>query len=885
MGKAEFLHRLAAELSTTPAVDSPHVIRFNASSLPSATTDITRNHHQIVDSVDSDTLVVMLVDNIDLVDANTREVILELAAGQSPRVVLFATAQESSIAALDYRPLEIRTLPPVTTAQTLDLLVHGHQRETSPQVAAILNRSLCGNPGMIVETALQLRPEQLAGNAELPDPLPPTPLVEEVVGASVAALDSTGRQILLLAALSVTDQTRLLCTAAHIDVDTFIRSDVCSLLTLNSGRFEISDPRVRAYVSAHASVSERTEAHHRLADALANEAGDEFSVWHRSVAAVEGHAALTKDLVTLSKRIFLRGDAVWAHEIAREAASHAPAHLTQSVEFLAGLTALHSGFVDDAVDWLNGVMRCDDTGWAAKALAPFIVSVTYARGYVPIDEVLKFVEQLQQQRPTATDSTDERLRSDVVAGLILAAGLSAERGNHTAARQLLERGEELGKGIRESVWLVAVARQWCAAFGLDPQEDRNIGTAPLALDGYAVLAGALGFAGNGEWAASSNLLSSSLLAFAPARRQAGRAGALAYAATPLLEAHLRVALALSEASLGHVVRAKTLLEDAAYDLPVRLPFAGLGVAALGRYSTLVDGTASTAGTALSQLLSHVDPSALHRENLVNEAIVASSANEVCEAAALMNLVCSNRAGSQLSAFELPAPDEPQLWLAAGNPAAAREALTRQPIDTATQRATNIRGLLAIATCDDLPHLLVQARRISHEQASSFEQARIEWEIATAYLRLGDEHRARVHRLTAADLALPSGAMSSIHALQRDHTSLYPAVDLLPARHRAEHATTRQPQRHITAVPPPTTLSRDEPHPEWMNTLTHREQQIAALVVEGLTNREAAHELHLSVRTIETHLGRIFAKVGVRSRTQLGHLSRQNPRRRAGSATT
>ena len=144
MGKAEFLHRLAAELSPTPAAKSPRVIRFNASSFPSATTDITRNQHQMIDSAGSDTLVVMLVDNIDLVDANTRELIIELATGQSPRVVLFATAQENSVAARDYRPFEIRTLPAVTTAQTLELLTHGHQRETSPQVAAILNRSLCG---------------------------------------------------------------------------------------------------------------------------------------------------------------------------------------------------------------------------------------------------------------------------------------------------------------------------------------------------------------------------------------------------------------------------------------------------------------------------------------------------------------------------------------------------------------------------------------------------------------------------------------------------------------------------------------------------------------------------------------------------------------------
>jgi DNA-binding NarL/FixJ family response regulator len=44
--------------------------------------------------------------------------------------------------------------------------------------------------------------------------------------------------------------------------------------------------------------------------------------------------------------------------------------------------------------------------------------------------------------------------------------------------------------------------------------------------------------------------------------------------------------------------------------------------------------------------------------------------------------------------------------------------------------------------------------------------------------------------------------------------------------------------------------------------------VARLVANGKSNREAAAELVLSVKTIEHHLGRIYQKLGISSRTQL-----------------
>jgi DNA-binding CsgD family transcriptional regulator len=51
-------------------------------------------------------------------------------------------------------------------------------------------------------------------------------------------------------------------------------------------------------------------------------------------------------------------------------------------------------------------------------------------------------------------------------------------------------------------------------------------------------------------------------------------------------------------------------------------------------------------------------------------------------------------------------------------------------------------------------------------------------------------------------------------------------------------------------------------------LTEREQAIADLVVEGLSNKQVAARLFISEKTVENHLSKVYAKVGVRSRVEL-----------------
>jgi DNA-binding CsgD family transcriptional regulator/lipopolysaccharide biosynthesis regulator YciM len=75
------------------------------------------------------------------------------------------------------------------------------------------------------------------------------------------------------------------------------------------------------------------------------------------------------------------------------------------------------------------------------------------------------------------------------------------------------------------------------------------------------------------------------------------------------------------------------------------------------------------------------------------------------------------------------------------------------------------------------------------------------------------------------------------------------------------------RREITASGE--TVRRRDPYAA--DSLTPAELQVALLVARGATNKEAGAALFLSPKTIETHLGRVYRKLHVRSRTELANV--------------
>ena len=56
-------------------------------------------------------------------------------------------------------------------------------------------------------------------------------------------------------------------------------------------------------------------------------------------------------------------------------------------------------------------------------------------------------------------------------------------------------------------------------------------------------------------------------------------------------------------------------------------------------------------------------------------------------------------------------------------------------------------------------------------------------------------------------------------------------------------------------------------------LTDREQQVLALIAEGLTNGQIGQRLFISTKTVSVHVSAILRKLGVASRTEAAVLAR------------
>jgi ATP/maltotriose-dependent transcriptional regulator MalT len=145
-------------------------------------------------------------------------------------------------------------------------------------------------------------------------------------------------------------------------------------------------------------------------------------------------------------------------------------------------------------------------------------------------------------------------------------------------------------------------------------------------------------------------------------------------------------------------------------------------------------------------------------------------------------------------------------------------------------------------------------------------------LRTAGVIAGDEERLResLACLAGAEVALERArTLAALGArLRRDNRRtearalLREALDVAhhagaePLRDRVEtelRATGARPRRAVLTG---------------VDALTASERRVAELAVEGLTNREIAQALFVTMRTVEGHLSGAFAKLGVRSRTEL-----------------
>jgi two-component system response regulator NreC len=90
-------------------------------------------------------------------------------------------------------------------------------------------------------------------------------------------------------------------------------------------------------------------------------------------------------------------------------------------------------------------------------------------------------------------------------------------------------------------------------------------------------------------------------------------------------------------------------------------------------------------------------------------------------------------------------------------------------------------------------------------------------------------------------------VAAIEAARRGELYVHPAMTRLLLQ---DHVPKRSPRRGGPSAVSP------------------RERDVLRLLARGYTNRQAAEELGLSVRTVEAHRANLMAKLGLRNRAEL-----------------
>ena len=201
----------------------------------------------------------------------------------------------------------------------------------------------------------------------------------------------------------------------------------------------------------------------------------------------------------------------------------------------------------------------------------------------------------------------------------------------------------------------------------------------------------------------------------------------------------------------------------------------------------------------------------------------------------MHLVSSNLVGTRLALADfveacvraqLPIPD------------AVLEMLEHADISAPAARALVERCRGLIATDDDFDRPFAAALRAYDESGMPFARARTALCFGERLRRVGRRVECRRHLRAALDGFTTLGA--------------------------APWATRAEQELRATGE---TVQSRESY--DW-EQLTPQELQVSLLVAQGATNREAGATLFLSPKTVEYHLGHVYRKLSVRSRTELAH---------------
>ena len=776
-----------------------------------------------------DTLVVVVVDDAHwLDDASTAALLFTARRIQAERVALLFAARDGDARRFDAPDLPTLSLAGVTGPDAGALLAGTAGRVVDAAVRDHLVAVTGGNPLALVELAAALTPQQLSGGEPLPSPLPLTGGVERAFLDRHRRLPEAAQQLLLVACADDTGRVTVIREAAdRLDAgdDALDAAERAGLLTVTDGHVTLYHPLVRSAVYTAATSAGRRAAHQALADALADD--PDRRAWHLAAATDRADENVVAALDAVAARAAGRG----GHEAAAAAWARAAELTTSSPDrgrrlYQAASSAWLGAHPSQAAALANAAdAHIDDPHLRAQLLT---LQGQIAWNTRSLNDGYDFVLQAAEVADTVDSATASHLA--MLAAALAAFGAHSPRQldqsvqhrtpapdapAHALAAAALLRGF---RAVAERDWAVA-AESIRSAFELvdaDPADDHvlqpNLGIAAFLID---------------DDERALRLHDEQLTA-------ARRAGALTMVEHALTRgfwsqvatgAWAKATAAAAEAlplaaSTGHVGMTALPKVEAALMAALRCEDNADAllktVAEIRREHPvgITDGLVADLAHWASALRASAQPAvALHHfEQMTNPSLRRMATLDVFDAAAR---------GDR--------PDVVRAWLAdmeafaagAGTPAAV---------------AVVEHGRALLAGGDDAQRHFHAALAAHAASGRTPDRAKTELAFGEWLRRARRRVDAREHLRSASALFEELGATAW--------------ADRAGQELRASGEKARR--RDVSTA----------------TDLTAQERQVAALVRQGLSNRDAAARLFVSPRTVDFHLRNVFTKLGVASRAEL-----------------
>ncbi|GIM90690.1 helix-turn-helix transcriptional regulator [Paractinoplanes toevensis] len=756
--------------------------------------------------------------------------------------------------------LRVGGLPDADARALLDSVLPG------PIDARVRDRILAetrGNPLALLELPRDLTPAELAFGFGVPTTTPLQDRVEDGFRRRIAALPGDTRRLLLAAAVEPIGDVPLLWRAAAvlgIAPAAAVPAETAGLVEFGA-RVGFRHPLVRSAAWRAADPAELRAVHAALAEVTDAEQDPDRRAWHRAHAAVGPNEEVAAELERSADRALARGGRAAAAAFLERAAELTLDSATRAARTLAAAQARFASGAFGAVPGLLSAAEMGPLDPVQRAVAERLrarVAFAVNAGRAAVSPLLEAAARLAELDPAAARETfvsaigaalnagrfgiDDLGRAvdaaaaatagdnarpagpgagDDPAGRVLAALIAWHRGGHVAAVPLFRRALDAITPDRDLdlLWLggLFVHEVW------DDEQflDRNERAVAFARESgnRSLLPTALTFRATalifaGRFADASDLID--------------EAEALARVTGP--SPHPAAAALLA----AHRGRADTA---AHHDRADTAAHHDRGDTATGLIDALAaDAEAGGMGWLLA--VARHSQAVLHN-GLGNypAALAASSAATDHE----------NLAVLQWGLTELV-----EAAARAGEPAVAAKARDRLAEHTAAVDTAWARGTQALA--DALAGPAADADGNYRRAVAEFATTRLDLQLARARLLYGEWLRRHDRRADARAQLRPA----------------HDAFSTMGAEGFADRAG-----RELLATGE---TIRKRSAPGVPEELTPQEAQIARLAAAGRTNPEIGAVLFLSPRTVEWHLRKIFAKLGVTSRRELRSSARPDGER-------